>query len=88
MPLKKGKSKEVVSENISELNDAGYPDDQAVAIAMSKAGKGFKRTHKSKIRAFNAKKGGAVKKIKTVMGRRNIKTKKKATSKFTRKAKF
>lgn len=40
MPLKRGKSKPVISTNISELRHAGYPQDQAIAIAMDKAGKG------------------------------------------------
>lgn len=39
MPLEKGKSRKVVSDNISELRHSGYPEKQAVAIAMSKAGK-------------------------------------------------
>ena len=43
MPLKKGKSKAVVSQNIRELRASGRPQNQAVAIAMSKAGKSKKK---------------------------------------------
>jgi|TARA_B110000285_G_scaffold235238_1_gene315735 hypothetical protein len=39
MPLKKGKSKKVISSNIKTEMKAGRPKRQAVAVAMSKAGK-------------------------------------------------
>jgi len=39
MPLKKGRSKKVISMNISELRRAGYPVSRAVAIAYKSAGK-------------------------------------------------
>ena len=43
MPLRKGKSKAVVSANIRTEMHAGKPQKQAVAIAMRKAGKARKR---------------------------------------------
>jgi len=43
MPLKEGESDDTVSHNIKKLKDEGKPQDQAVAIALDKAGKGLSK---------------------------------------------
>lgn len=48
MPLKKGKSNKVKSENIAELRRSGYPEKQAIAIAYSKARESNKSKKKKK----------------------------------------
>jgi len=48
MSLKKGSSSKVVSSNIKTEMAAGRPQDQAIAIAMSKAGKSKPKSSEKK----------------------------------------
>ena len=37
MPLKKGSSKKVIGENISEMEKSGHPKNQAIAASLNEA---------------------------------------------------
>jgi len=48
MALKKGKSRQVISENIKELRESGRPQKQSIAIALSEARKSGAKILKKK----------------------------------------
>ena len=48
MPLKKGKSKNVIGSNIKEMEQAGHPKAQSIAAALNQARKSGAKISKPK----------------------------------------
>jgi hypothetical protein len=51
MPLKKGKSRKVIGDNIAEMEASGHPKNQAIAASLSearKSGAKIPKKHKSR----------------------------------------
>lgn len=52
MPLLPGSSRATISSNIGTEVDAGRPQKQAIAIAMSKAGKGRRKPRRPRLKEY------------------------------------
>ena len=55
MPLQRGKSKQVISDNIKTEMAAGRPQKQAIAIALSEAGKSKSKPKTGLIQSMKSK---------------------------------
>lgn len=53
MPLKKGATKKTVSTNIKEMVQAGHPQKQAIAAALTTARKSGAKIPKKKMKGGN-----------------------------------
>ena len=58
MPLKKGKSRRVIGENIREMVNAGHPRNQAVAASLDTARKSGAKIPTMKKKHGRSRKGG------------------------------
>lgn len=52
MPLKAGKSRAIISSNISEMVKAGHPQNQAVAASLGKARESGAKIPKPKSKGY------------------------------------
>lgn len=53
MPLMKGSSDAIISENIREMMHSGHSQKQAIAAAYNQAGRGKKRRKKHGMKKFH-----------------------------------